>query len=83
MRAFIYPSAVRGATPPAKISGNALARKHLSKRERAQIAAAIMDGTTQVEALNQGQIARLCQVSVGYARLMRHPRSTSQLQAAE
>jgi hypothetical protein len=78
-----YPRHCNGATPPSVITGNQLARRHLTKRERAEIAAAVMDDITKFEKLNQRQIADVCQVSLAYARLMRRPRSVPQLQAAE
>ena len=55
----------------------------LTKSENARLAAAIMDSTTQLAALNQGQVASVCKVSLAYARLMRRPQSVPQLQAAE
>jgi hypothetical protein len=64
------------------ISGSQLAHKRFSKRERAKIAGAIMDGRTQLGALNQRQVADLCKISLAYARRMRRPQS-AQLQAAE
>jgi hypothetical protein len=77
-----YTTRLNGATPP-RITGDQIARKRLTKRERAKIAAGLMDGTTRVEKLNQRQIANLCQVSLAYARRMRRPQSMPQLQAAE
>jgi hypothetical protein len=77
-----YTQRWNGATPPA-VTGNEIARRHYTKRQRAKIAAAIMDGTTQLGALNQGQIANLCKISIAYARRMRRPQSAPQLQAAE
>jgi hypothetical protein len=65
------------------ITGSQIAHKRFTKRERAKIAASIMDGTTQLEALNQTQIAAVCKVSVTYALRMRRPQSVPQLQAAE
>jgi hypothetical protein len=77
-----YTQRWTGATPP-RVTGNDLARRHLTKRQRARIAASVMDGATQIEALNQGQIATLCKISLAYARRMRRPQSAPQLQAAE
>jgi hypothetical protein len=78
-----YTQRWNGATPPV-VTGNQVARRHLTKRERAQIAGAIMDGSTRIEKLNQRQAAALCGVSVAYARRMRRPQSdVPQLQAAE
>jgi hypothetical protein len=83
MTSLTYTRRWNGATPP-RITGNQIALKRFTKRERARIAAAIMDGRTQLEALNQGQIASLCKVSLAYARLMRRPQGVAhQLQAAE
>jgi hypothetical protein len=77
-----YTQRWNGATPPAVISGSQLAHKRFSKRERAQIAGALMDDRAQLGRLNQRQIADLCKVSLAYARRMRRPQSAPQLQQA-
>jgi hypothetical protein len=77
-----YTQRWNGATPP-RITGNEIARRRYTKRQLARIAAAAMDGTTTIEALNQGQIAAVCKISIAYARRMRRPQSAPQLQAAE
>jgi hypothetical protein len=83
MTDFNYTWRRSGATP-AVITGNQVARRHLTKCERARLAGAIMDGTTRVEKLNQRQAATLCGISIAYARRMRRPQSdVPQLQAAE
>jgi hypothetical protein len=76
-----YTQRWNDATP--RVTGNDLARRRLSKAQRARIAAGIMDGVVKLEALNQGQISAVCKVSLAYARRMRRPQSVSQLQAAE
>jgi hypothetical protein len=83
MTDFIYTLRRSGAIPPT-ITGDQIARKRLTKRERAEIAGAAMDGRTQLTALNQRQIAAICGISLPYARLkMRRPQSAPALQAAE
>jgi hypothetical protein len=77
-----YTQRWNGATPPL-VTGNQIARRHLTKRELARIAGAILDGSTKIEKLNQRQVANLCGVSVAYARRMRRPQSVPHLQAAE
>jgi hypothetical protein len=82
MKDLIYSWRLSGATPP-RITGSQIAHKRFTKRERARIAASIMDGTTQLGKLNQRQVADLCKISLAYARKMRRPQSAPQLQAAE
>ena len=72
----------RSGATPSVITGSQIAHKRFSKLERARIAASIMDGTTQLEALNQTQIAAVCKVSVTYALRQRRPQSALQLQQA-
>jgi hypothetical protein len=78
-----YPRRRYGASPPPVITGDQIARWRLTKRERAEMAGAAMDGITRPEKPNQRQIADLFKVSLAYARLMRRPQSVPQLQAAE
>jgi hypothetical protein len=74
----------RDGAIPSKITGNYLAHRHLSKGQRAVVAAAGMDRRTEFVELTQTQIARLCGVSVSYARKMRQPQGVLQLvEAAE
>jgi hypothetical protein len=73
-----YPTRRDGAIP-SKTTGNYLAHRHLSKRQRAMIAAAAMDGRTEFVEFTQTQIARHCGVSVAYARKMRQPQGVLQL----
>jgi hypothetical protein len=57
------------------ITGNQIARWRLTKSEGAEMAGAAMDGITNIEKLNQRQIASLFGVSVAYARLRRRRNS--------
>jgi hypothetical protein len=83
MTDVIYPLRSSDATPPLTVTGNQLARRRLSKSQRARIAARLMNGTLQLGTLTQGQYAALCKVSTTYALKMRRPQSAPQLQAAE
>jgi hypothetical protein len=76
MTNLIYTLRRTGAIPPT-IQGDEIARKRLSKAERARIAAAMMDRTTKPENLNQRQIATLCGVSIGYAIKQRRKDSSA------
>jgi hypothetical protein len=84
MKFVTYTQHRNDATPPTVITGSQIAHKRFTKRERARIAAALIDGTTQLGKLNQRQVADLCKISLAYARSMRRrPQSAPQLQAAE
>jgi hypothetical protein len=60
---------------PLRVTGNYLAHRRLSKRQRAIIAASAMDGRTEFVEMTQTQIARHCGVSLAYARLLRRANS--------
>ena len=68
----IYTRRQSGATP-LPISGNYIAHKRLTKRQRAEGCAAMMDGRAVPKDLNQRQLADLWKVSLAYARRMRRP----------
>jgi hypothetical protein len=77
-----YTRRQNGATLQ-EVTGNQIGRWHLTKFQRARLAASILDGRTQLTKLNEGQVATLLKVSVSYARKMRRPQSAPVLQAAE
>jgi len=73
-----YTQRRNGATLQ-EVTGNQIRRWRLTKRQRARLAASILDGRTQLTKLNEGQVATLLKISVSYARKMR---SAPQLQQA-
>jgi hypothetical protein len=66
-----YSGKPPSASPPRRITGQSLARRHLSKWQRARIAADIIDGKADIADLTHGQIAVLCGVSLNYAYKVR------------
>jgi hypothetical protein len=76
-----YTQRRNGATLQ-EVTGNEIGRWRLTKRQRARLAASILDGRTQLTKLNEGQVATLLKVSVSYTRKMRRPQSALQLQQA-
>jgi hypothetical protein len=62
---------VHHVTRQGRVSGQYLARNHLTKRARAQLAARIIGGEVEIGRLTNKQVAALCGVSVAYVALMR------------
>jgi hypothetical protein len=66
-----------GSTPqdgPARcVTGSYIARNHLSARDRARLAAAIVDERVKIRNLTVRQAARLCRVSRPYVIDARRP----------
>jgi hypothetical protein len=61
-----YPTKSNGSTIPRKISGLRATLQRRSKRERAELAAAILRGETELGQLTNVQVARICGVSAQY-----------------
>jgi hypothetical protein len=64
-----------------QISGLRVSLAKLPKRERARLAANIMDGRVRLYNLTQSQVARIRGVSVTYAIKMRAPAGVVQIAA--
>ena len=60
------PSSTPTATTARQVSGQYLAKNHLGARERAKLAAALLDGRATVTGLTVKQAARLCRVCTLY-----------------
>jgi hypothetical protein len=61
-----YPTKSNGSSIPRKISGLRATLQRRSKRERAELAAAILRGETELGKLTHVQVARICGVSAQY-----------------
>jgi hypothetical protein len=63
---FNYNGNSHSATPSRVVTGQYLARTHMSKWGRARLAAAIIDERVRIANLTDKQIAALCGVSITY-----------------
>jgi hypothetical protein len=61
-----YPTKSSGSSIPAKISGLQAVLQRRSKKERAELANAILRGETELGQLTNVQVARICGVSAQY-----------------
>ena len=61
-----YCNGSRGSSIPPKISGLKAVLQRRSKRERAELAAAILRGEVELGQLTNVQVARICGVSPQY-----------------
>jgi hypothetical protein len=59
------------STTPAEITGLQVALQRRSKKERAELAAAILRGETKLTKLTDGQVADICGVSAQYVDQVR------------
>jgi hypothetical protein len=66
-----YRNVPGGSTAPAEITGLQVALQQRSKKERAELAVAIEAGRTQLVALTDTQLARICGVSAQYVHQVR------------
>jgi hypothetical protein len=79
-----YLNGSRGSTIPPKISGLRATLQRRSKRERAELAAAILRGETELGRLTHVQVARICGVSAQYVHAVQRANTpVVQLVAAE
>jgi hypothetical protein len=68
---FNYDGNSHSATPGRSVTGQFLARTHMSKWGRARLAAAIIDEKVRITNLTNKQIAALCGVSIAYVYRLR------------
>ena len=79
-----YCNGSRGSSIPPKISGLRATLQRRSKRERAELAAAILRGETELGRLTHVQVARICGVSAQYVHAVQRANTpVVQLVAAE
>jgi hypothetical protein len=76
-----YRNAPRGSTIPAEISGLQAVQQKRTKKQRAELAAAIGSGRTRLGKLTQVQIARLCGVSSQYVHRVQRANTIVQMAA--
>ena len=79
-----YLNGSRGSTIPPKISGLRATLQRRSKKERAELAAAILRGEVELGQLTNVQVARICGVSPQYVHAVQRANTpVVQLVAAE
>jgi hypothetical protein len=69
--AVIYPQTPTPQEPARHVSGIFLARNHMNARDRACLAAGIVDERVKIRNLTVAQVARLCRVSAPYVAAAR------------
>ena len=69
---FNYNGNSHSATPARSVTGQYLARTHMSKWGRARLAADIIAGKAEITRLTDKQIAALCGISVAYVYAARN-----------
>jgi hypothetical protein len=69
----IYQTTPTPQDEPTRVTGQYLAKNRLNARDRARLAAGIIDGQLTLQNLTIGQAAKLCRVCVPYIADVRRP----------
>ena len=77
-----YSNGSRGSSIPPKISGLRATLQRRTKKERAELAAAILRGETELGRLTHVQVARICGVSAQYVHAVQRANTPVVVQLA-